>query len=82
MTEAERDGTGQGAPAGRTFRQSRAPEAASDRGGPGAGRRGGAGRSTVRRLTSGPPAPVSQELLDTIDRHGKSRTAQVRDVIV
>jgi AcrR family transcriptional regulator len=27
-------------------------------------------------------APVSQELLDTIDRHGKLRTAQVRDVIV
>jgi AcrR family transcriptional regulator len=27
-------------------------------------------------------APVSQELIDTIDRHGKLRTAQVRDVIV
>jgi AcrR family transcriptional regulator len=27
-------------------------------------------------------APVSQELRDTIDRHGKLRTAQVRDVIV
>jgi AcrR family transcriptional regulator len=27
-------------------------------------------------------APVSQELLDTIERHGKLRTAQVRDVIV
>jgi AcrR family transcriptional regulator len=27
-------------------------------------------------------APVSQELLDTIDRHGKLRTAQIRDVIV
>jgi len=27
-------------------------------------------------------APVSQELLDTIDRHGKLRTAQVRDVLV
>ena len=27
-------------------------------------------------------APVSQELLDTLDRHGKLRTAQVRDVIV
>jgi AcrR family transcriptional regulator len=27
-------------------------------------------------------APVSQELLETIDRHGKLRTAQVRDVIV
>jgi AcrR family transcriptional regulator len=27
-------------------------------------------------------APVSQELLDAIDRHGKLRTAQVRDVIV
>jgi AcrR family transcriptional regulator len=27
-------------------------------------------------------APVSQELLDTIDRHGKLRTAQVRAVIV
>jgi hypothetical protein len=27
-------------------------------------------------------APVSQELLDTIDRHGKLRTAQVRDIIV
>jgi len=26
-------------------------------------------------------APVSQELLDTIDRHGKLRTAQLRDVI-
>ncbi|PRY39696.1 TetR/AcrR family transcriptional regulator [Umezawaea tangerina] len=26
-------------------------------------------------------APVSKELLDTIDRHGKLRTAQVRDVI-
>ncbi|GAA1938801.1 TetR/AcrR family transcriptional regulator [Amycolatopsis minnesotensis] len=27
-------------------------------------------------------APLSQELLDTIDRHGKLRTAQVRDIIV
>src|SRR5687767_4509087 len=27
-------------------------------------------------------APVSQELRDTVDRHGKLRTAQVRDVIV
>ncbi|WNV87124.1 TetR/AcrR family transcriptional regulator [Umezawaea sp. Da 62-37] len=27
-------------------------------------------------------APVSQELLDTIDRHGKLRIAQIRDVIV
>ena len=27
-------------------------------------------------------APVSQELLDVIDRHGKLRTAQVRDVIL
>ncbi len=27
-------------------------------------------------------APVSQELIDTIDRHGKLRAAQVRDVIV
>ncbi len=27
-------------------------------------------------------APVSQELLDTVDRHGKLRTAQVRDVIL
>ncbi|MET1074350.1 MAG: TetR/AcrR family transcriptional regulator [Umezawaea sp.] len=27
-------------------------------------------------------APVSQELLDTIERHGKLRTAQLRDVIV
>ncbi|MFD9736003.1 TetR/AcrR family transcriptional regulator [Umezawaea sp. NPDC059074] len=27
-------------------------------------------------------APVSQELIDTIDRHGKLRTAQVREVIV
>ncbi len=26
-------------------------------------------------------APVSQELLDTIDRHGKLRTAQLRDII-
>ncbi|WP_312867911.1 TetR/AcrR family transcriptional regulator [Amycolatopsis pithecellobii] len=26
--------------------------------------------------------PVSQELRDTIDRHGKLRTAQIRDVIV
>jgi hypothetical protein len=26
-------------------------------------------------------APMSQELLDTIDRHGKLRAAQVRDVI-
>ncbi|MEU8349792.1 MULTISPECIES: hypothetical protein [Streptomyces] len=33
-------------------------------------------------LDVGDEAPVSQELLDTIDRHGKSRTAQVRDVIV
>jgi len=27
-------------------------------------------------------APVSQELIDTMDRHGKLRTGQVRDVIV
>jgi tetracycline repressor-like protein len=27
-------------------------------------------------------APVSPELLDAIDRHGRLRTAQVRDVIV
>ena len=27
-------------------------------------------------------APVSQDLLDAIDRHGKLRTAQVRDIIV
>jgi len=27
-------------------------------------------------------APVSQELIETIDRHGKLRTAQIRDVIV
>lgn len=26
-------------------------------------------------------APVSQELIDTIDRHGKLRTAQIRDVL-
>jgi len=27
-------------------------------------------------------APVSQELIDAVDRHGKLRTAQVRDVLV
>ncbi|MDT8915737.1 TetR/AcrR family transcriptional regulator [Amycolatopsis sp. PS_44_ISF1] len=27
-------------------------------------------------------APLSQELLDTVERHGKQRTAQIRDVIV
>ena len=26
-------------------------------------------------------APVSQELIDTVERHGKQRTAQVRDII-